>query len=409
MTKTSAAKPVTPLEPWVKNVVKNSRGKTESWAANAITILEGVCGGCLRRSVRGGRGEWTSPPPWNASAELTELDGERACQWLARVWRMSWKPLGCLEILERIAEENSYDPVVEYLEGLEWDGEPRARMWLSNSFGVEPSEYAQEVALRWLLQAVNRAFEPGCKADHVLILAGVEGAGKSTGLRIMAGEWFTDTPVNPVDKDSLLAVIPKWVVEWGDLAGMPYREAEALKAFFSRQTDIARRPYGRSNREYPRRFVFAGTTNRQAFLTDPTGNRRYWPVGVRTGPRVDTKIRDWMEQNRDQIWAEAVHWYHEGDRGYLPQEIEIIARGVTEEYRAEEPWTELVTGFMEARTSSEPPTTGDVLRGIGVPSDRQNSGAVRKLGAAMREAGYERHRRRSGNGRVYVWVERRGE
>jgi hypothetical protein len=211
------------------------------------------------------------------------------------------------------SEANEYDPVLDYFNSLpKWDGVDRLGTWLVNAVGCDAKDgLAMAYGTKWLLSIVARAYRPGCKVDSVLVLSGKQGAGKSTVLEAIAPRGdggrssFKDLSVDPTDKDFRLAATRYAVVEWGEMASVRKSEAEEIKAYFSEQEDFIRAPYARLPKRYPRRTVFAATTNSEEVLTDETGARRFWVVKV--GDKIDVY---WIESNRDQIWAQAVEEYN---------------------------------------------------------------------------------------------------
>src|SRR5690606_24786268 len=141
----------------------------------------------------------------------------RVVMWLAEQYNLRVRTPAVVEAVAVVAAENAWHPVRQYLEGLEWDGKGRLDFWLTAGLGVEASGYSLKVGVRWMISAVARIREPGCKADSVLILEGAQGAGKSTALSVLAGEWFMDSPFSLGDKEAYQAIRGKWIVELGEL------------------------------------------------------------------------------------------------------------------------------------------------------------------------------------------------
>ena len=234
------------------------------------------------------------------------------------------------------AQESIISPVRHYLEGLEqqhqWSPEThelKLHQLFETYFGVIPDpkipgaepRYLTEVGRRFMVAAVARAMQPGCKVDTMLVLEGGQGSGKSTAIRILAGDQFFSDSLPPIGtKDASDHLRGKWLIEIGELAAMGKAEVEACKAFMSRQEERYRRPYDRSETRYSRRCVFVGTTNQDTYLRDETGNRRFWPVRV---GKIDL---DGLRRDRDLLWAEAMYWYRQGK----PWHMTGVALGLAE-------------------------------------------------------------------------------
>lgn len=167
------------------------------------------------------------------------------------------------DAIEVVCEDNGADPLIDYLDGLSWDGIERLDGWLTTYCAVTDTAYTRAVGRCWLIAAVARQYEPGCKVDTMLILEGPQGIGKSTALSILAVRegWFLDHLTKLSDKDSQHGLTGRWIVEMSELAALKKAKGEELKAFLSRQTDKFRPAYGRRVEQRPRRCVFAGTTN----------------------------------------------------------------------------------------------------------------------------------------------------
>lgn len=170
-----------------------------------------------------------------------------------------------------------------YFESLVWDGVPRLDTVIIDYLGAENREYTKEVTRKALTAVVARAItEKPIKFDNMVILTGKQGIGKSTLLSKLAGEWFTDNIIDFNSKDTLLLLQNCIIAEVPELQGFNKADSNRLKQFLGQKTDKYRAPYERREEEHPRHCVFFGTTNDDEFLRDSTGNRRYWPIQVRS-------------------------------------------------------------------------------------------------------------------------------
>lgn len=281
-----------------------------------------------------------TPPYGGKPGDWSDLDDVRVTLWLADVYGLRVKSAAVLEAVNAVAHDNAFHPVREYLDGLEWDQTPRLEQWLQQRLGVPDNEYARKVGKRWVLSAVARVFEPGCKADSVLILEGIQGAGKSTSMAVLGGTWFMDTPFNLGDKDGYQAIRGKWIIELGELDAFNKAESTRAKQFFSASVDTYRESYGRRVLDVPRQCVFVGTTNQDEYLKDDTGNRRYWPV---TCTKVDI---EGLRADRDQLWAEAVACYRAGHVWWVERdETEVFAAEQDQRYQADM-WEEPIIKYL---------------------------------------------------------------
>jgi len=231
------------------------------------------------------------------------------------------------DILVAIARRNSVNPPHDYFETLVWDGKRRLDTWLSYYLGAESQnpDYLRLVGSKWLIAGVKRVYEAGCKFDCVLILEGDQYIGKSTALEKLAtvkgSRYFTDESIDFKNKDSLIKLQGKLIFEMAELASFRKAETDEIKGFVRRSVDEYRPPYARKSSTRPRMFIIAGSVNPTAgYLTDPTGNTRYWPV--KCGKVIDLLA---LERDKEQLWAEAVHRYKTGERIWLEAEEHKLA------------------------------------------------------------------------------------
>jgi predicted P-loop ATPase len=258
---------------------------------------------------------------------VTKDDATRLGMHLDRQYGARLDGEGLWEAIEAGARDAPFNPLVDVLEALVWDGVPRVGTWLVDWLKVDPSNgkgaYIKAVGQCFLVGAVARGLSPGCQMDTVLSVEGSGGGGKSTAFRVLAdalGPGLYGDGVH--DVSSARSMIEggegRLIIEIPELAGVRKAEVEALKASITRQTDTDRRAYGRTSEEVPRGFVLVATTNRSEYLSDPSGAllRRFWPVHTRATEQ-DPIDRAGLAGVALQLWAEAVHLYRAGARWHI--------------------------------------------------------------------------------------------
>lgn len=240
-----------------------------------------------------------------------------------------------------------FHPVKEYLDGLEWDGVKRVETLLIRYFEAEDCDYVRAVTKKALIGAVARIRRPGCKHDHMLVLIGPQGCGKSTFIAKLGGDWFSDSLYTLNGKDAYEQLQGHWIIEMGEMAATRKAELEQIKQFVSKQTDSYRAAYARRTAEHPRQCAFFGTTNDNEFLHDATGGRRFWPVVVKsTG--IDL-IKELTPETVAQIWAEALELFNAGETWHLNKDLEKEARARQQEHTEVSSKTGLIIKFLEIR------------------------------------------------------------
>ena len=337
------------IKDWRSKLLTTARGMPKAVLANAITALR------LAPDWAGvlGFNEFTlttvalKSPPWNHNGsegcEWTDHEDRLTADWLQhRDISVSVEVGG--QAVQAVARDRRFHPVRNYLEELEWDAVERLDYWLNNYLGVELNDYSSAVGARWLISAIARIYKPGTKADCCLILEGKQGIRKSTALKVLAGDWFTDEIAELGSKDAAMQTRGVWIIEIAELDSMSKAEVGKIKGFMSRATDRFRPPYGRRLVDSPRQCIFAGSVNHTTYLRDETGGRRFWPVSC-----GEIRIDD-LRRDRDQLWAEARQRFMAGepwwlDPGHLMEQAE-------EEQACrcdEDPWQELIASWAASR------------------------------------------------------------
>jgi putative DNA primase/helicase len=293
--------------------------------------------------------------------------------------------------VERVARENAYNPIVDYLNGLKWDGKSRLEGWMTRLLGAPDSTFVRLVSPKVLISAVARAMQPGCKVDTVLVLEGEQGIKKSTAIAALFGEEYTAESVSLFDQHNkmVMAMMGAWVVELAEFVAIARSHHASVKALISMRRDRVVLPYARLASLHPRRCIFFGTINPEAigYLTDSTGNRRYWPITV-------TKIDlDGIAIRRDQLWAEAVHRYRAGERWWLEPDEERDASTEQSEREEEDAWVEPLGDKIRSENITEL-TTDRALSLLAIPHERKDKRAQMRAAAALKSLGFERRTER---------------
>lgn len=352
------------------------------------------------------------PKWWNKEAQFKICEVEdpdiRECDYF--IQNLGFKLRGSEAktrgAIEDAALENPIHPLRDYFDELVWDQKPRLDDWLVNYCFCtkDDPDIVRAFGRTWMIAAVKRIYEPGCKFDHMLILEGAQGARKTTALETLATfgdpgserKAFQNTfrIAHCDDPDELLKLTGALIVEIQEMAGFTRRDDEAIKAFITTTEDTFRAPYARKTKKWPRQFVLAGTYNpKEGIFRDPTGLRRFWVVTVAHKIDIDALRRD-----RSQLWAEAVHRYKAGESielsRYLYEKAEVSAN----KRRLKEDMTQDVLEAMKGRDGFE---TREVLKELGIPVRASSSGESRAIANILRVEGFKRVQ----EGRKWLWYQ----
>lgn len=328
-----------------------------------------------------------TPPYGGGTGDWGDIDDIRVMKWLAQQYNLRVKASSVIEAVSVVAHDNSFHPVRNYLNKLEWDRVPRLDTWLSKVMGVVQSGYSSKVGKRWMISAVARVMRPGCKADSVMILEGGQGEGKSTAMSILGGDWFMDTPFALGDKDGFQAIRGKWIIELGELDSFNKAESTKAKQFFSASTDTYRESYGRRTNDVPRQCVFVGTTNQDEYLKDATGNRRYWPVAC---TKVDLEQ---LREIRDQLWAEAMFCYEAGEIWWVNRDETAMFSEAQDERFVVDEWEGPILTWLEESQIGETTSGSEVLASaLKLDFGHWGKPEQMRVGAIMHRLGWRRVR-----------------
>lgn len=292
-----------------------------------------------------------TPPPFPHSpndgfGEWTDADNVLLGLWLSENYGIEIASNILQEIIVAVALGNAFNPVQDYLESChsKWikAGKPNghATSWVEKHLGAKESPATRIFQKAWIISAVARVYEPGCKVDNVLILEGAQGLLKSTALSVLGGEWFSDTTIDFADKDSIMLIHENWIIEMPELDKFKKSDSDRAKSFFARQKDKYRAPYGHNLITKKRQCVFAGTTNTEDYLKDSTGNRRYMPI--KCLKKCDLKS---LENDRDLIWGEAVELYKSGEQWWYDNTLQYVQDAQNQRF-AEDVWQDVIETYL---------------------------------------------------------------
>lgn len=304
----------------LEDLEKTEKGGTRQTLNNCVTVLrrDPVLKGAIRKNELTERMDMVKDLGWkrSGSSAITDNDIYRIELYMEKTYGLMKDRL-INKAISIVASENSYHPIRDYLESLEWDGEERITNVLTKYLGVDRSVYTDEVMNLFLMAAIERIYHPGCKYELMLCLVGGQGAGKSTFFRFLAckDEWFSDD-LRRIDDDQVYRkMVGHWIIEMSEMiATVNARSIEDIKSFISRQKETYKVPYETHPADRPRQCVFGGTSNNMDFLPlDRTGNRRFAPVLVHP-EKVEKHILEDEAESRayfNQVWAEALEKYRE--------------------------------------------------------------------------------------------------
>lgn len=309
------------------------------------------------------------------------------------------------EAILAAAREQAFDSAQDWLNALPpWDGVDRVGPFLEQAFGVAPSEYATAISLYVWSALAGRVLEPGVKADMVPVVAGRQGAGKSTVVQAIAPfkTGFGELNLANDEADLFREMRGRLVMELPELSGMRKRESEDLKRFVASTANVWVEKYHTTKTVYPRRCIFFGTTNETAILNDPTGSRRWLPF------ECGACNPQWVIDNRQQLWAQGAAMFKASGVQY--EAAERLARDVHEDFRASDPWEVQIARWLQvpglagvAPESRNAITTTEVMTGLGIPTSQQNRAIEIRAGNALKALGYERTRMMTDGQRRYVY------
>lgn len=406
---------------WKVGCMVNDKGAILPIPANILHILRNhpSIRGVFAFDVRKGEPIVVKPSPWDRDSELprplTDGDDLEASAWLNKIGMRS-NIARVSDAITVVAHENPIEEVKSWLENLpQWDKVGRLDEFCEQAFGVQSSQFHREIGRRFLISMVARTLSPGCKADHMLVLIGDQGKLKSTALEILAsgpGAYYSEELGDITSPRDYIPVLQgPWLIEEAEMSNFSRKEVESVKRFLSMKEDRARLSYGRRVTVCLRRCVFAGTSNNTDFLQDLTGGRRFWPVDV---GRVNLQ---WIRENREQLFAEALARYRSGERWHLEGDVIEEAKETQEAHTLTDPIENKIRRYLNSPIPvtnvdfSANPDAGQTRAEVTIDeliSQCLNKDwsmfTARRVGQALRRLGWEKKRKRDSTTGDLIWI-----
>lgn len=390
---------------WRLTLVRNKDGKPIATLHNVATIMEhdDRLAGLLQMDEFANKVVFSREPPFGGGMrEISDAEVAELAAWFGHPDTYGLNVATGLmhEVVGMVAARNTFHPVRDYLNALQWDGEARIPTMLRDYFGVTLDDYSRQVALNFMISAAARVMHPGCKCDLMLILEGAQGAGKSTAIEVLCGrDWFAEATEPPESKDFYQILQGRWILEIAEMQSFSKAQVSRVKAAVSTPVDVYRPSYGRMARAFPRQSIFVGSTNEDEYLRDPTGARRFMPV------RVGGVDLDLLRDDRDQLWAEAVTRLH---RGECYWDLPAQAEDEREQRYMQDSWTDPVLDWLDGRGEDYPagmvmiqgryPATVNIDQvltyALRLDKSRQTRQEQMRLGAIIKRLGWTKVRKR---------------
>lgn len=302
----------------------------------------------------------------------------------------------------RLSEDQRFNPVADYLNGLRWDGKSRVDTWLQYVFGADDTPINVAFGRMFLISAVARALQPGSKVDTMLILEGAQGIRKSSAVAALFGEEYVLNGLPGFKgSEAAMSLQGRWAVDMGELGGMGKSDIRTVKDFLTRTMDTYRPVWGRHYVNRGRRMVFIGSTNERGYLRDPTGGRRFWPVACE---KVDLEL---LRDRRDQLWAEAVQLFSAGERWWIDKgsALDRDAEDAQADRYVEDVWAPDIEAFLNDPTTKVRGcvSANEVLKALHVAMDRRDAKLEARVTDHLTYLGWQRTRCRRHGLNINWW------
>lgn len=359
--------------------------------------------------------EFLKPAPWHrkGAGRLVWEDSDDTHLLYYLQFDLNYKNANIQKVMEAVtivAEAYSFNPITDYLDSVSWDGVPRLDTWLTKYCHVEDNKYTRFVAKALFLAACARAYKPGTKYDQMIVFEGAQGIYKSTLIKVLGGDFYADIPLNVggeiESRRTAMKFLGKWITECSEMTFVGRQQAEDVKSYLSLTHDTVVLPYARRACDIARGWIILGSYNplgNNGYLVDPTGHRRFWPVLMNGKIQIDA-----IKEIRDQLFAEAVQRYKEGEKFHIEDpEIARIAKEEQSRREVTEEWTPVIEDFdidPAKETLYGKSSNWIAEHVIGVLPERYNRGTANRIARAMRSLGYKSKQLGERVSRSHIWV-----
>lgn len=339
---------------WAEELTVNSKGEYDNSAPNINLILQNdqILKDCYSLNTFDFRRYVLRNTPWRkiesskTPEPMRDVDYSGIRNYIECIYGIN----SSMKIDDAFAvdvERRGFHPIQQYILSSQWDHINRVDTLLIDYFGCDDNAYTRAAIRKSLCAAVARVFEPGTKFDMVLILVGEQGTYKSTFLRKLGVNWFSDTFTTVQGKEAYEQLQGAWIIEMAELSALKKSEVENIKQFISKCDDAFRPAYGRTVEIYKRQCVFFGTTNDTDFLKDSTGNRRFNPIDIHPEFATKSVKDDLNEEEVKQIWAEAYELWKQGEQLYFDENEGVLARAEQHKHTATDERRGVIESFLE--------------------------------------------------------------
>ena len=305
--------------PWRDKLIRNSKGIIENHIDNFILYLSES-------------DDYKGRLKYNTFLQQKEIDGREFRDGDQADIYVSCERELCLSshikidtAVNYILNRNEYNPIINYLNDLIWDGEKRIETIFINCFQVDDTQLVRVLSKKWFIAAVKRVFEPGCQFDNMIVLQGPTGIGKTTFCRLLSNNFYSELKFDEIgNKDIVDKLNKSWIAIIDEMDNFGKKEMASIKSFLSVKKDVVRLAYSRNTNIYQRHCIFIGSLNDETFLKDITTSveRRFWIFKCKRDT-MSSFITDTLTQEFvDQLWAEAMYYYKENPNQYLDIESE---------------------------------------------------------------------------------------